>query len=132
MPIKDDGVVEYVEINGEQIPKIVVPAEITITNTETGQEYGSAKEADDDVANPATATKAEHIRQDVVIKAAIHEILEVNTSIREMIFEGKSEFDIKDQAIKNGMTPLREAGIDKINAGISTVEEILRATVEDN
>ena len=52
MPIKDDGIVEYVEINGEQVPKIVVPAEITITNTETGQEYGSAKEADDDVANP--------------------------------------------------------------------------------
>ena len=65
-------------------------------------------------------------------RTAIHEILEVNTSIREMIFDGKSEFDIKDQAIKNGMTPLREAGIDKINAGVSTVEEILRATVEDN
>ena len=76
MPIKDDGVVEYVEINGEKVPKIVVPAEITITNTVTGQEYGSAKEADDDVKNPATATKAEHIRQDVVIQAAIHEILE--------------------------------------------------------
>jgi len=76
MPIKDDGVVEYVEINGEQVPKVVVPAEITITNTETGKEYGSAKEADDDVANPATATQPHHIRQDVVIKAAIHEILE--------------------------------------------------------
>jgi hypothetical protein len=76
MPIKDDGVVEYVEIDGEQVPKIVVPAEITITNTETGQEYGSAKEAEDDVANPATATKAEHIKQDVVIQAAIHKILE--------------------------------------------------------
>ena len=75
MPIKDDGVVEYVEINGEKVPKIVVPAEITITNTLTGKEYGSAKEADDDVADPATATNSEHIRQDVVIKAAIHEIL---------------------------------------------------------
>ena len=75
MPIKDDGIVEYVEINGEQVPKIVVPAEITITNTQTGQEYGSAKEADEAVANPATATKAEHIRQDLVIEAAIHKIL---------------------------------------------------------
>ena len=75
MPIKDDGVVEYVEINGEKVPKIVVPAEITITNTLTGKEYGSAKEADDDVADPATAPQSEHIRQDVVIKAAIHEIL---------------------------------------------------------
>ena len=35
------------------------------------------------------------------------------------------------QAIKNGMTPLRDAGIDKIKSGESTVEEILRATVED-
>ena len=76
MPINDDGVVEYVEINGEKVPKIVVPAEITITNIVTGKEYGSAKEADDDVADPATDTKAEHIRQDVVISAAIHKILE--------------------------------------------------------
>ena len=76
MPINDDGVVEYVEINGEKVPKIVVPAEITITNTVTGKEYGSAKEAEDDVADPATDTKAEHIRQDVVISAAIHKILE--------------------------------------------------------
>ena len=76
MPINDDGVVEYVEINGEKVPKIVVPAEITITNIVTGKEYGSAKEADDDVANPATDTKAEHIRQDVAISAAIHKILE--------------------------------------------------------
>ena len=76
MPINDDAVIEYVEVNGEQVPKVVVPAEVTITNTETGKEYGSAKEADDDVDNPATSTKREHIRQDVVIKVAIHKILD--------------------------------------------------------
>ena len=76
MPINDDAVIEYVEVNWEQVPKVVVPAEVTITNTETGKEYGSAKEADDDVDNPATSTKREHIRQDVVIKVAIHKILE--------------------------------------------------------
>ena len=65
-------------------------------------------------------------------RTAIHEILEVNSSIREMIFEKRSESEIKNQAIKNGMTPLREAGINKIKNGTSTVEEILRATVEDN
>ena len=67
MPIKDDGVVEYVMVNGEKVPKIVVPAEITITNIITGKEYGSAKEADDDVANPATDTVKEDIRRDVKI-----------------------------------------------------------------
>ena len=76
MPINDDAVIEYVEINGEQVPKIVVPAEITITHTETGKEYGSAKEADDDVNDPATSTKREHIRQDVVVKVANHKLLE--------------------------------------------------------
>ena len=76
MPINDDAVIEHVEINGELVPKVVVPAEITITNTETGKEYGSAKEADDDVANPATATQSHHIRQDVLVKVAIQKILE--------------------------------------------------------
>ena len=76
MPINDDAVIEYVEVNGEQVPKVVVPAEVTITNTETGKEYGSAKEADDDVADTATATQSHHIRQDVLVKVAIHKILE--------------------------------------------------------
>ena len=76
MPINDDAVIEHVEINGELVPKVVVPAEITITNTQTGKEYGSAKEADDDVADPATATQSHHIQQDVLVKVAIHKILE--------------------------------------------------------
>ena len=76
MPINDDAVIEHVEINGELVPKVVVPAEITITHTQTGKEYGSAKEADDDVADPATATQSHHIRQDVLVKVAIHKILE--------------------------------------------------------
>ena len=77
MPINDDAVIEYVEVNGEQVPKIVVPAEITITHTETGKEYGSEKEAQDDVHNPATTTATHHIRRDVLVKVAIHKILEV-------------------------------------------------------
>ena len=35
-------------------------------------------------------------------------------------------------AIKNGMTPLRDAGIGKIKDGLTTIDEVLRATVEDN
>jgi type IV pilus assembly protein PilB len=34
-------------------------------------------------------------------------------------------------AIKNGMTSLREAGINKVKEGISTIDEVVRATVED-
>ena len=52
--------------------------------------------------------------------------------MRELIFDGSSQNNIKKLAIKNGMTSLRDAGIDKIKAGETTIEEVLRATVEDN
>ena len=65
-------------------------------------------------------------------RTAIHEILEVNSDMRKLIFDNASQIDIKNQAIKNGMTQLREAGIGKIKSGVTTIEEVLRATVEDN
>jgi len=65
-------------------------------------------------------------------RTAIHEILEVNSEMRNLIFENVSQNEIKDLAIKNGMTPLREAGIGKVKSGLTTIEEILRSTVEDN
>ena len=58
-------------------------------------------------------------------------MLEINSSMRQMIFEGENQNKIKELAIKNGMSPLREAGIEKIKSGLTTIEEIVRATVED-
>jgi len=63
-------------------------------------------------------------------RTAIHEILEVNNDMRQLIYESASQNDIQKLAIKNGMTPLRQAGIEKISKGITTIEEVLRATVE--
>ena len=65
-------------------------------------------------------------------RTAIHEILEVTTDIRQLIYDNASQLEMKKLAIKNGMTPLREAGLDKIKSGATTIEEILRATVEEN
>jgi len=65
-------------------------------------------------------------------RTAINEILEVNNDMRQLIYDGSSENKIKDLAIKNGMTSLRNAGVDKIKTGQTTIEEVLRATVEDN
>jgi len=64
-------------------------------------------------------------------RTAIHEILEVDNPMKKLIFEGANQTEIKKTAIKNGMTPLREAGISKVISGSTTIEEILRATVED-
>ena len=65
-------------------------------------------------------------------RTAIHEILEVNSDMRQLIYNNDSQLEIRNAAIKNGMTPLRTAGIEKIKEGITTIDEVLRATVEDN
>jgi len=61
---------EYKIIDGKKTHVITPECEITLTNTDTGKEYFSDKEADDDVNDAATATKREHIRRDVNLKIA--------------------------------------------------------------
>ena len=68
--IEQEAKSEYKIIDGKRIHVITPECEITLTNMETGKEYFSDKEADDDVNNEATATKREHIRRDVHIKVA--------------------------------------------------------------
>ncbi len=69
MPFKEqEAKSKYQVIDGKKVHVITPEVEITLTNTETGQEYMSDKEADDDVDNPETDTKREHIRRDVNVK----------------------------------------------------------------
>ena len=69
MPFKEqESKSEYQIIDGKKVHVITPEVEITLTNTETGKEYMSDKEADDDVDNPETDTKREHIRRDVNVK----------------------------------------------------------------
>ena len=66
MPFKEqEAKSEYQVIDGKKVHVITPEVEITLTNTETGKEYMSDKEADDDVDNPETDTKREHIKRDV-------------------------------------------------------------------
>ena len=76
MSFKEKGkIIGHVNIDGEMVPKYRGDTEITLTNTKTGKEYNSDKEADDDIANPATATKKEHIRRDVTIIAPMIDLV---------------------------------------------------------
>ena len=63
--VETEASVRYEVIDGKRIPIITPKTEITLTNTETGQEYMSDAEAMQDVQNSNTATKSEHIRRDV-------------------------------------------------------------------
>ena len=66
--IEQEAKSEYKKIDGKRTHVITPEVEVTLTNTQTGQEYMSDKEADDDVDNPETDTKREHIRRDVNVK----------------------------------------------------------------
>jgi len=68
--IETEAKSEYQTIDGKKTHVITPECEITLTNIETGKEYFSDKEADDDVNDGATATKREHIRRDVNLKIA--------------------------------------------------------------
>ena len=68
--IETEAKSEYQIIDGKKTHVITPECEITLTNTETGKEYFSDKEADDDVNDEATTTKREHIRRDVNLKIA--------------------------------------------------------------
>ena len=61
---------EYKIIDGKKTHVITPECEITLTNTQSGKEYMSDAEADQDVDNPNSNTKREHIRRDVHIKVA--------------------------------------------------------------
>jgi general secretion pathway protein E len=64
-------------------------------------------------------------------RCGIYELLVIDDSIRELILKRVTAQDICDQARKNGMRTLREDGWDKVVKGITTVEEILRVTLND-
>ena len=64
-------------------------------------------------------------------RIALYEVLPVKDAIKELILRGASETDIKDEAVRLGMSTLRQSGIKKVMDGTTTVEEILRVTLED-
>ena len=51
--------------------------------------------------------------------------------IRRLIFNGSNEDDIRVKALEQGMISLRESGLRKVLDGTTSVQEILRSTVED-
>jgi type IV pilus assembly protein PilB len=64
-------------------------------------------------------------------RTAIHEFMILNDEIRDLITHGASAADLRDAASRNGMVTLRDAGLAKIHAGLTTIDEVVRETVLD-
>lgn len=65
-------------------------------------------------------------------RTGIFEILPVNDEVRPLIIAHASASDIKGQALQHGMRTLREDGWDKVLAGVTSIDEILRVTEDDD
>jgi type IV pilus assembly protein PilB len=64
-------------------------------------------------------------------RVAIYEVMRFGESLRELVLQGASTAELKSAAIKEGMSSLRMSGIEKVLAGMTTVEEIMRVTMAD-
>jgi len=64
-------------------------------------------------------------------RTGIYEILVVTEAIREMILNRASSQQIKARAISQGMRTLRQDGLQKVLAGITTLTEVIRVTQQE-
>jgi len=64
-------------------------------------------------------------------RVGIYEVMTMNEPIQKGILARQSADDLKKIAIETGMVTLRQAGIRKIRQGVTSIEEILRATKAD-
>jgi type IV pilus assembly protein PilB len=62
-------------------------------------------------------------------RTAIHEFMLINDEIRALINHGASAAELREAAARNGMVTLREAGLAKIHAGKTSIDEVVRETV---
>jgi general secretion pathway protein E len=64
-------------------------------------------------------------------RTGIYELLLIDSELTSMIIRQAPAGAIKEYAISHGMRTLREDGLAKAAAGITTIEEVLRVTQED-
>jgi type IV pilus assembly protein PilB len=64
-------------------------------------------------------------------RIAIYEVMVLSPELRDMVLSGASAMEIKRGAIQQGMQTLRMSGLQKLQEGITTVEEVLRVTFKD-
>jgi type IV pilus assembly protein PilB len=63
-------------------------------------------------------------------RLGIFQVMEVSETMGRIIMEGGNAMQIADQAANEGVIDLRRAGLNKVTAGITSLEEINRVTVE--
>jgi type IV pilus assembly protein PilB len=63
-------------------------------------------------------------------RVGLYEVMEVTDELRELVLVGASALELRRKAIDEGMITLRQSGLIKVKAGLTTIEEVARETVK--
>jgi type IV pilus assembly protein PilB len=62
-------------------------------------------------------------------RTALFEIMDINDAVRELVITKASATQMRIAAQRSGMRTLRDAGIQKVFAGLTTIEEVVKETL---
>ena len=65
-------------------------------------------------------------------RVALYEVMPFKDRLREIVLQGGSTAEVKDEMIRDGVATLRMAGLKKVLQGVTTIDEIVRVTAADN
>ena len=69
-------------------------------------------------------------RADIKGRAGIYQVMPISDAIRRLIIEGANAVQLADQSKKDGVWDIRLSGLAKVRAGITSLAEVNRVTVE--
>ena len=64
-------------------------------------------------------------------RIALYEVMPFSERLREMVLQGASTAELKDEMIRQGVLTLRMSGLTKVTQGVTTIDEIVRVTAAD-
>jgi len=64
-------------------------------------------------------------------RIGLYEVMPMREEVKELVLSRASTSEIKKEAMRLGMKTLRQSGVMKIKDGVTTIEEVLRSTIED-
>ena len=65
-------------------------------------------------------------------RIALYEVMPFKDRLREIVLQGGSTAEVKDEMIRGGVATLRRAGLNKVLAGVTTIDEVVRVTAADH
>lgn len=63
-------------------------------------------------------------------RAGVYQVVKITPKMSEMIMEGATSIEFAEQCRQEGFWDLRESGLDKVKQGITSIQEVLRVTVD--